>query len=640
MIAKLKNYLLLITPLLFLFSACGTDEDTLPVEDAGTESFTNLTVEQISQLETPFEALTELIKPGGRVKSHEISIEEVIEVLEELFPESFVVETEEDEERGLTIVKFQIQLDGDAFIEFSLIVELGRILEIEGQLGPFEYDIEPGGSFIGLQEAIQTALGEISGGEIERWELELEEDNRWEFEIHVVNDEGRWEIEIDAFSGRIIKIKFKNKSIEEEDDFDRPGDEAPTDIVELALSIVPGEVVHARKKERDDESFWFIAIMTPANSLVKVALTASGKLLEVKGSEKPFDYAVEPGDDLLNFTEAKEILHNEVDGELLEWKLRQRKRGDLLIWVYQFEVAKGDELFEVKINAVTGSIIEFDEEHEDDGISHLPESVKEIVNGIVEGEIIDAEIETDHDRRAWEITVATSGGAEVEVTLEEESGELVEVEGADGPFDYEVTPGSGLMNFSTIREIVLDTGDEKIVEWELEFNSEFKWVYEVILQAGDKEIRIKIDAETGEILFEEIDELSPEDLIPEELLELAEHLVDGEIFKVFKEGSDLIFWIVKVETDNGAFVFIGFTKDGHIVNIEGKEGSFDYNVEPGMGLISFNAAKEIGLDTGDEVLFGWELESNDQDEWFYKLFIKVDNQETTVKVDAQTGDIV
>ena len=192
-----KGQLLLILLALFVF-ACGTDEDNLPVEDATTENFTDLTVEQLSQIETPFEALTSAILPGGRVKSHEVSPDDVIEILEELFPGGIVVETEEDEERGLTVLKFQVQLDDDAFIEFSLIVELGKILEIEGQLGPFNYDLEPGGNFVGLQRAIQEALGEITGGEIERWELELEEDNKWEFEVHIVNDEGRWEIEIDA----------------------------------------------------------------------------------------------------------------------------------------------------------------------------------------------------------------------------------------------------------------------------------------------------------------------------------------------------------------------------------------------------------------------------------------------------------
>ncbi len=639
MIFRSNNNLLSIILFLFLFSACGTDEDSPPVEDATTESFTDLTIEQISQLETPFEALTELVQPGGRVKSHEISIEKVIEVLEELFPGSFVVESEEDEERGLTVVKFQIQLNEDAFIEFSLVVELGRILEIEGQLGPFDYDIEPGGNFVGLQQAIQAALSEISGGEIERWELELEEDNKWEFEIHIVNDEGRWEIEIDAFSGRIIKIKFKSKRLDEEEDFDRPGDEAPAEIIELALSIVPGEVVHARKKERHDESFWFIAIITPVNSLVKVAFTTSGELREIKGSEKPFDYVVEPGNDLVSFAAAKEILAEEIDGELLEWKLRQRERGDLLIWVYHFHVAKGDQLFEVRINALTGTIIEFDEEHEDDGIRHLPESVREIVAGFIDAEIVHVEIDTEHDRRAWKITVITSSGAEVEITVEEESGELVEIRGEIGPFDYDVTP-EGLINFSEILAIVLDTGDEELIAWELEFNADFKWVYQLIIVAGDNKIRIRIDAETGEIIGEEFDELDHRDLIPGELLDLARHLIRGEVVAVFREEADRIIWIVKLETDNGARVFIGFTEEGHIANIEDLEGPFDYNVEPGMGLISFNAAKEIALDTGDEVLTGWELERNDQDEWFYKLFIRVGNDEITVRINAVTGDIV
>ena len=442
------------------------------------------------------------------------------------------------------------------------------------------------------------------------------------------------------FTGRVIKIKFKNTTIDEEKDFDRPGDEAPQDIIELALRMVPGEVVHARKKERDDQSFWFIAIMTPANSLVKVALTTTGELLQIKGSEKPFDYVVEPGNDLLSFSAAKEILASEIDGELLEWKLRERERDDLLIWVYHFDLAKGDELFEVKINALTGTIIEFDEAHEDDGVRHLPQELIDRIVDFIEGEVIEAEIDTKHDRRAWKITLVTADGSEVEIILDEESLELIRISGEHGDFDYEVTPGDELLRFSEILERILDTGDEILIEWALDFTDDQRWVYKVVIVVGETEIYIKIDAATGEILFEEIDEIGPEDTIPEDLLDFATHLVNGEVAAVFEEKGDLIYWVVKIETDTGAHVFVGLTKDGHLVNIEDREGPFDYNVEPGMDLISFAEAKEIALDTGDEELVGWELEHNNEEEWFYKLFIVVGNDELTVKIDALTGDII
>ena len=54
-----NNRLIILIMLLFL-GACGTDDDNLsPIEDVTTESFSNLTVEQFSLIETPFEALLE-----------------------------------------------------------------------------------------------------------------------------------------------------------------------------------------------------------------------------------------------------------------------------------------------------------------------------------------------------------------------------------------------------------------------------------------------------------------------------------------------------------------------------------------------------------------------------------------------------
>ena len=632
--------LLMAVLFVFIISSCGTDSDPIPIEDAITESFDDLTVEQIDQLETPFEALLQTISPGGRVANHEISVEEVIALLEEFFQGSLVVEVEEDVERGLTVLKFQIKLNDEAFIEFSIVTEKGKILEIEGQAGPFDYDIDAGGNFVTLNEALQAALDEIEGGEIERWELEIEEDNKWEFEIHVVNDEGRWEIEIDAFSGKILKIKLKNKTRDEEKDFDGPKDEAPEDILAKALEIVPGEVVHSQKKERDNQDAWFIAIRTEGGALVKVQLNMDGAFVEAKGEERPFDYVVEPGGELMTFAAAKERLFSETDGDIHEWKLRQKERGADELWVYQFKVAQGDEKFEVKINAVTGEFLEFDREHEEDGVRHLPDDIIAIIQSMIDGEIVEAEVEDEHDRLAWEITVITADGSEVKFLIEKETGELVAIKGHEGSFDYEVTPGNDLLPLSAILEIVLDTGDEELFEWRLDFNDDQKWVYEVEIFANDKKIKIVLDATTGEILREDIKDDDPNDHeVPDEIIDFALELIDGDIADAIFKGEDVIFWKVKIETANGAHVYFGFNEEGELVNIEDPEGPFDYNVEPAMDLISFNAAKEIALDTGDEELKGWELEMDNEGNWFYKLFIVVNNEEITVKINAVTGEV-
>jgi len=220
----------------FLFFTCNEEEGSIlnipedvDVTRYAPENFPVLSLEEFNAIETPLESLLVGLIPNGRVSSHLTFIDEIVHKLEEVFS-GVAIEIKTGEERGLTVWEIEIKFEGGGKIEIVIVQKAGKILEIEGQAGPFDFNLDPGGSFISLNEAIDIAFS-VMEGELERWELELEENNRWEWEMHIVNGEGRWEIEIDAFTGEILGIKKKEGDKGDEPELEDPGDPAPEDVL-------------------------------------------------------------------------------------------------------------------------------------------------------------------------------------------------------------------------------------------------------------------------------------------------------------------------------------------------------------------------------------------------------------------------
>ncbi len=101
-------------------------------------------------------------------------------------------------------------------------------------------------------------------------------------------------------------------------------------------------------------------------------------------------------------------------------------------------------------------------------------------------------------------------------------------------------------------------------------------------------------------------------------------------------------WDVDVTTDAGSKIEIEFDQaTGDLTQIEGNEGPFTYEVNPGLGLIVFSQAKENAL---GEVEFGeitkWELDKDSTGKWIYEFIIANDGQEQQIKIDAATGLVI
>jgi uncharacterized membrane protein YkoI len=112
-----------------------------------------------------------------------------------------------------------------------------------------------------------------------------------------------------------------------------------------------GSVVSTVKN--DDTKHWEVKVDMPGDGgIVKFEyLLNSNELKEVKGLSSSFEYEIEPGNGLINYSSAKSIALGAVSGSIIEWKLEKDESDNN--WQYRFEIGNS----EVRINATNGNIL-------------------------------------------------------------------------------------------------------------------------------------------------------------------------------------------------------------------------------------------------------------------------------------------
>lgn len=118
-----------------------------------------------------------------------------------------------------------------------------------------------------------------------------------------------------------------------------------------AMTNGNGQVVSTIKN--DDTQHWEVRVDMPGDGgIVKFEYKLnSNELREVKGLTSSFEYEIEPGNGMINYSAAKEIALGAVNGNINEWKLEKDESDN--IWQYRFFISNS----EVRINAETGTII-------------------------------------------------------------------------------------------------------------------------------------------------------------------------------------------------------------------------------------------------------------------------------------------
>jgi uncharacterized membrane protein YkoI len=125
------------------------------------------------------------------------------------------------------------------------------------------------------------------------------------------------------------------------------------DVVTKTTAMTKGSGSVVSTIKNDDTQHWEVRVDMPGDGgIVKFEYQLnSNELREVKGLSSSFEYEIEPGNGLINYSTAKGIALGAVNGNIIEWKLEKDESDNN--WQYRFEIGSS----EVRINASTGNII-------------------------------------------------------------------------------------------------------------------------------------------------------------------------------------------------------------------------------------------------------------------------------------------
>jgi len=132
-----------------------------------------------------------------------------------------------------------------------------------------------------------------------------------------------------------------------------PTSSGQDDVVAKTTAMTKGSGSLVSTIKNDDTQHWEVKIDMPGDGgIVKFEYQLnSNELREVKGLTPTFEYEIEPGNGLINYSNAKSIALGAVNGTIIEWKLEKDESDNN--WQYRFEIGSS----EVRINASNGNII-------------------------------------------------------------------------------------------------------------------------------------------------------------------------------------------------------------------------------------------------------------------------------------------
>ncbi len=145
------------------------------------------------------------------------------------------------------------------------------------------------------------------------------------------------------------------------------------------------------------------------------------------------------------------------------------------------------------------------------------------------------------------------------------------------------------------------------------------------------------------ISCEESNEPSPE--VPQNIIDESLNLFNGEVFEIKQESEDgSNAWEIKIQNPDGAIVkFYWSVSNSELIKIEGIQGVFDYELNPGMSLINFSTAKTFAIAAvKNDAILHWELEKNEDfiNKWVYEFEFETGSGTQSVYIDAMNGDVL
>lgn len=120
-------------------------------------------------------------------------------------------------EDGFVVWEVEVETASGASVDLYFVGTSARLIEADGDEGPFDYAFEPSG-YISLADALAAAA--LAPGDIESWEFERDE-GRMIFELHGFDGV---DVEVDALSGAVLDRDNDEDAEDEDDEDDDYGD--------------------------------------------------------------------------------------------------------------------------------------------------------------------------------------------------------------------------------------------------------------------------------------------------------------------------------------------------------------------------------------------------------------------------------
>ncbi|NJN24561.1 MAG: hypothetical protein HC819_00425 [Cyclobacteriaceae bacterium] len=130
--------------------------------------------------------------------------------------------------------------------------------------------------------------------------------------------------------------------------------------------------------------------------------------------------------------------------------------------------------------------------------------------------------------------------------------------------------------------------------------------------------------------------------LSQETIDASVGIFAGEVLsKTTATGNDAL-WEISIKNQTGALVVFYWEKSTNLLNkIEGREGPFDYEMNPQTGALSLSTAKFLAFESlTQKVLSRWTLSrhTNNDLNWVYEFHFQ--GSETSILLDAISGEIL
>ncbi|MDD2446378.1 MAG: PepSY domain-containing protein [Tissierellia bacterium] len=235
-------------------------------------------------------------------------------------------------------------------------------------------------------------------------------------------------------------------------------------------------------------------------------------ILKIEGESKD---KAKANNQIIGEAKAKEIALNLVNGKIVKFKFDNDDDDP----EYEIKIITNGHKYEIKIDAYTGKVIEFEKDDDSDIEKKVigEAKAKEIALGLVNGEIVKFKFDDDDDDPEYEIKIIADGH-KYEIEIDAYTGKVLEFEKDD---DYNDNKNNKDNNKSKsikkkvisevrAKEIALGLVNGKIVNFEFD-NDDDDPEYKLEIIANGYEYEIEIDAYSGKVLEFEKDDYDKDD---------------------------------------------------------------------------------------------------------------------------------